>query len=188
MVLTRGRTIYAKPEASCQARYTCCHLQPLLYPHSSKKDPQFRVFIYHCLTSQTRAFLTVTNPLLSSHTNTSQGDSNCSHILLQKKLPCLTNPAAFCLSPAWHSWSQPWGLGNVGWCTHCWVHSSNYSLIEKKISTDQQKPSVWICSPHGSEKCLLQAELTAAIIVCHFQLTLYHNLGMSVLDNRHKYV
>lgn len=44
--------------------------------HSSKKDPQFHVFIYHCsvcLTSQTRASAMVSNPLLTfwSHTNTS---------------------------------------------------------------------------------------------------------------------
>lgn len=33
----------------------------------------------------------------------------------------------------------------------------------------------------------IQAQLTAAIITYHFKLALYHNLGMSALDNRHKY-
>lgn len=116
MVLTCGRTICAKLEASCQARYTFCHLQlfncSLIHPRISGFHLPL-LYTSH-FPHQNLSYGVQSLPDLWSHTNTSQGDRNCSHMLLYKKLPCFPNPAPFCLSPAWCSWSQALRAGEFG--------------------------------------------------------------------------
>lgn len=62
---------------------------PLIKSHSSKKDPQFCVFIHHFSDLPNHSLPHSVQSLtdLWSDTSSSEGDSNCSHILLPKSFP-----------------------------------------------------------------------------------------------------